>query len=168
MARHSYTDEQKRKALELYRTDGPTAVQEQLGIPKSTVRQWARKAGVCTVRVAKTHAATEAAAADNAVHREALKLEARVRALDLIDRMERAHVEFVGKDGRRETLDKATATACREYAVAAGILIDKAELLDGRATGRMDFRNMDQIDRELERMLEEAARTNGNHTRQPA
>lgn len=64
MPASKYTEEQRAEALKLYETDGPTAVTEQLGIPKQTVQDWARKAGVRTVRTASTREATEARAVD--------------------------------------------------------------------------------------------------------
>lgn len=56
-----YTPEQRAEALELYRTDGPTAVEKKLGIPKGTVARWAKETGIETVSVATTRAGTEAA-----------------------------------------------------------------------------------------------------------
>lgn len=64
MAR-TYTDAEKQAAVALYETDGPTAVEKQLGIPKGTLSQWVRKAGAHTVRSEKTAAATEAKAAND-------------------------------------------------------------------------------------------------------
>jgi len=62
----TYTEEQKHEALELYKTDGPTVVYQQLGIPKSTIDSWARAAGVRTVRNKKTEEATRAREVDSA------------------------------------------------------------------------------------------------------
>ena len=56
-----YTPEQRAEALDLYRTDGPTAVEKKLGIPKGTVTRWAKETGVETVSVSTTRAGTEAA-----------------------------------------------------------------------------------------------------------
>lgn len=62
----TYTEEQKHEALELYKTDGPTVVYQQLGIPKSTINSWARAAGARTVRNKKTEEATRAREVDSA------------------------------------------------------------------------------------------------------
>lgn len=64
--RREYSDDQKQQALELYENEGPTAVYQQLNIPKSTVRSWARAAGVRTVRNKKTEDATRAREVDAA------------------------------------------------------------------------------------------------------
>lgn len=70
MARRRYTEEQKAEALKLYETHGPTAVEEQLDIPKGTISYWATKAGVKTVRIARTREATEAASLDAKARRQ--------------------------------------------------------------------------------------------------
>lgn len=151
--RWKYTEEQKREALKLYREHGAAEAAKRTGIPRGTIAAWANKVGATTERLEKTRKATEAAADRAAKLREDLKLDCRDRAVDLIQRMTELHIEFVGKDGRREEIDRASAAACKDYAVAAGVLIDKAELLDGRATSRQETRNIDQMDREIERLL---------------
>jgi transposase-like protein len=67
-----YTPEQRAEALALYETHGPTAVTDQLGIPKQTVQDWAKAAGVRTVRTARTREATEARAVDLKASRQEL------------------------------------------------------------------------------------------------
>lgn len=61
-----YSEEEKNEALALYESDGPTAAYQQLNIPKSTIRTWARTAGARTVRNKKTEDATRAAEVDAA------------------------------------------------------------------------------------------------------
>ena len=68
--RKTYTEEQKREALTLYETHGPTAAAEQTGIPKGTIASWAMREGLQTDRTPKTAAATEAAAVDAASIRQ--------------------------------------------------------------------------------------------------
>lgn len=153
MAR-TYTPEEKERALKLFADQGAAAAARETDIPRTTISRWASTSGVMSDRAEKTRVATEAAAVHAAAKREALKSASRERALDLIERMAHAHIEFVGKDGRREEIDKATAGACKDYAIAAGVLIDKAELLDGRATSRNEIRNIDQLDGEIERLLD--------------
>lgn len=67
-----YTPEQRAEAIELYRTDGPTAVADKLGIPKQTVQEWAAKAGVRTVRTSATRKAVEAKVADAKLRRQGI------------------------------------------------------------------------------------------------
>lgn len=68
--RKTYTDTEKAEALKLYETDGPSAVEKQLGIPKGTVAYWAQQAGVRTVRNERTREATEAASLDARARRQ--------------------------------------------------------------------------------------------------
>lgn len=68
--RRTYTDTEKADALKLYETEGPTAVEKQLGIPKGTVAYWAQQAGVRTVRNERTREATEAASLDARASRQ--------------------------------------------------------------------------------------------------
>lgn len=63
MPASKYTEAQRAEAIELYRTEGPSAVAKKLGILKGTVTKWAKAAGVETVSVATTRAGTEAASA---------------------------------------------------------------------------------------------------------
>lgn len=68
--RRQYTPNEKADALKLYETDGPTAVQKQLGIPKGTIAYWAQQAGVRTVRNERTREAVEAASLDARARRQ--------------------------------------------------------------------------------------------------
>lgn len=75
MPASKYTPEQRAEAIELYRTEGPTAVEKKLAIPKNTVVRWAVKAGVRTVRNERTREATEAKVVDAQAGIAALRLE---------------------------------------------------------------------------------------------
>lgn len=68
--RKTYTDAEKAEALKLYETEGPSAVEKQLGIPKGTVTRWAKAQGIKTVSSPKTAAATQAASIDAAAIRQ--------------------------------------------------------------------------------------------------
>ncbi|UKA69569.1 hypothetical protein [Arthrobacter sp. FW306-06-A] len=69
MPASKYTQEQRDEAVELYRAEGPTAVEKQLGIPKNTVMHWAKKARVRTVRTDSTREAVEAKVVDGKLRR---------------------------------------------------------------------------------------------------
>lgn len=157
MARRTYDDATKAAALELYTTHGPTAVQDQLGIPKATVAGWAASNSVRTVRNETTAAATEAIAADRALKREALREAMLDRALDLIGRMDEEHIDFRGKDAKRVIFPKPSASGCQAYATAAAILLDKVRLELGEATGRHEVHHHehDPIDDEIEALAAE-------------
>lgn len=70
MPASKYTDAQRAEAVELYRTEGPTAVANKLGIPKNTVVRWAEKVGVRTVRNEVTRNAVEAKVVDGKLRRQ--------------------------------------------------------------------------------------------------
>lgn len=115
--RRKYTDQQRATALALYETDGPTAVQTQLGIPKSTVRKWARLAGRTTTVTARTTAATRATTV-NAAQTRAEVSTALITA---------AQVALAELGRRLET--EADQIPTRDLAVILGILVDKHVLL---------------------------------------
>lgn len=132
MARRSYTDEEKAKAVVLYRDEGPAAVQRDLGIPKATVSRWAKAAGVRTVPNKKTAAATEAARQRWEQRRGPLANKLGMVAEVLADRI----LEAEPKDAR-------------SLATPLGVCIDKAELLTGRATSRDERVNHGEFEREV-------------------
>lgn len=156
-AQGNYSQKARETALAIYRDQGPAAAAKETGINGGTIRKWASEAGVTDDREKRTQAAIEAAARDAAEKREKLKVECRTRALDLLERFNRSHEYFVGKDGDRVALDAPQAGDIKDYAIAIGVLIDKAELLDGRATSREEHRNVDQLDREIEQLMAEHA-----------
>lgn len=156
MERRTYTNEEKAEALALYAAEGPTAVQRHLGIAKATVSNWARANDVRTVRNERTAAATEAIRLDREQTRERLRDEMLRRALDLLDRMDQEHIDFRGKDAKRVTYPKPSASGCQAYATAAAILLDKFRLEVGEVTGRTETTTRDHLDREIEHLLETA------------
>lgn len=155
VSRRTYTDDERVHALELYATDGPTAVERQLGIPKTTVAGWAAAAGVGTVRNERIAAAVDAARLDRELVREHLRDEMLRRAVDLLDRMDEPHVDFKGKDAAKVTYPKPSPSGCQAYATAAAILLDKFRLEVGEVTGRTETRTSDHLDREIEELVEQ-------------
>lgn len=155
VSRRTYTDAERVQALALYETDGPTAVEERLGVPKQTVSDWAKAAGVRTVRNERTAAAVDAARLDRELVREQLRDEMLRRALDLLGRMDEPHVDFKGKDASEVTYPKPSPSGCQSYATAAAILLDKFRLEVGEVTGRTETRTSDHLDREIEELVEQ-------------
>jgi transposase-like protein len=136
MARRTYTDEEKANALALYAEQGPTAVQDELGIAKGTVAGWARANGVQTVRNERTAAATEAVVVDAAATRAALAAKLWALADKAIE------VE----------LQKLTKADLREVVGARTRAIHDAQLLTGEVTGRTETRTVDSVDRAIEEL----------------
>jgi transposase-like protein len=147
MGKRSYTPEQRTQALELYRTDGPTTVEEQLGIPKQTVDNWAKRAGVRTVRNEKTAEAVEAA-----------RLTWEQRRLGLAH--ESGSVAQLALAKARENLADGRARDAQAAATTYAILVDKAQLLTGAATSRHE--TVSNVDAEIERLSAELNLTGGH------
>lgn len=113
MAKRQYTDAQRQEALDLYETDGPTAVLRQLGIPKETVTTWAKRAGIRTVRNEKTAAATEARITD-------LKAVRALAASEALDVFQQA--TSIVRERLTSAPDEINA---RDIGTLAGIFADK-------------------------------------------
>jgi len=165
MAR-TYTPEQRARALGLYREGLPASeVARRTSIPRGTITRWASEGGVESARAEKTARATEAAKLSWERRRVQLADEEGAVAAGLLDRMR-----------------DATPLETFNLARAHGILIDKAELLAGRATARLDVPphvtpaearleleqlsrtlaerrdgHRDRLDAEIDRMLSEMA-----------
>jgi transposase-like protein len=142
MTRRSYTAAEKAEALELYRTDGPTIVEERLGIPKGTVSEWGKAAGIQTVRTEQTAAATETA-----------RVEWEHRRVALAHRM--GAVAERALERSQEAIDAGKARDAQTYATTMAILADKAQLLTGAATSRSEHitSDIDAAVAELEKEL---------------
>jgi len=153
-----YTPETRAACLDLYTREGADAASAAFGVPARTIRTWAANAGVTTEVETK---AVEA--------REAKRLSIEQRKLDLADMFLDAAVDELTRRTASFTESKIVtiagtatspgswdvATAEREpYAVerkamvtTAAIAADKALLLTGGATSRIDVR---QADREVQ------------------
>lgn len=161
-----YSDEQRRNAVALVGEHGIAEAHRKTGIPKTTLSGWATDAGVARTGSEKTRAALEASNARCEEIRGEIRVKLASRASELLDRINEAHVEFVGKDGRREEIDKATAQATQHYAVSVGILIDKLRLELGEVTDRTEHVSQSEFDREVSELVEKVRSTvpatNGN------
>lgn len=145
MGRRSYTADEKAAALDLYATEGPSAVQTKLGIPKATVSDWARANNVRTFGTERTQAATAA--------HEARWAERRALMVDEI-----GHVAHLALGKAESSVRAGKPRDAKDYATTLAILVDKAQLLGGDATTRHENREL------RDRLLEEA-RTNARHLR---
>ena len=129
-----YTQAQRDEALALYHTDGPTAVEKKLGIPKGTVTRWAKETGVETVSVSTTRAGTEAAS----VYAKARRAELAKLLLDDAHRLRQQLweparlVSFGGKDNTlAETmLDEPLFVDKKNILGAVGIAVDRVVKLE--------------------------------------
>ena len=119
----TYTPEQKEQALALYREHGPGEASSRTGIPGATIRSWARRSGLTSPRADRAAAGAEAARLTWAQRRAEVALRSGEAAAEFIERAVRTEKAREGSDWMRA------------YALA----VDKAQLLDGAATGRIEL-----------------------------
>lgn len=135
--RRSYTDEDKAAALALYAEQGPAEVERQMGIPKATVCNWGRAAGVETVRNERTAAAVEA-----------VKVDAAARKAGLVDKLLRLADAALDVE-----LAKLVGSDLRDVVGARTRAIHDLQLLSGEATGRTEVTERGaSIDDEVKRL----------------
>ena len=130
-----YTDADKRKAVDLYLTEGAEAAADAIGCDRRTIYKWLARHSVPTKNNEDTRAET---ALRHAQEREQLRQILADKAIELALALHPAANEL-----------KAVATAM-------GISIDKLLLLSGEATSRTDV--LAPIDRELQKVIDEFSR----------
>jgi len=143
----SYTDEQRQQAIDMYVEHGTKHTVETLGIPRRTILDWAKKAGVVA------QADTEKTAQARAVNAE------RVQAAWGDYRENEALGAGAAAASMRNGVLEASANnnhqLLRARATAYGIFVDKAELLSGRATSRVETWAESELDRELRGLIDQ-------------
>lgn len=136
----NYTDEQRSQVLELWPDLGTAETERRTGVHSRTVIRWVNEAGLMSRDAAqKTAEATEAS------HR-VTNAWADFRAQEALA------AGAAANRMRREVLEASTernAALLKARVVAYGIFIDKAELLSGQATQRIQVWADSEIDREL-------------------
>ena len=131
MSRRVYTDEEKAEALDLYETVGVSKAAKATGIPKSTIRNWARAGGVGTVRNEKMAEAREAADNDSATLR-AIAANQSIRVTNTI-------AEAI----ERRLAIEAETVDLKELATVYGIFADKHKLFVGMDQGNEEHAAVD-------------------------
>lgn len=124
MGRSTYTEEQRRAAVELYLEHGGAEAARLTGIPKGTIRSWASRGDAATQRAENQDAAIAAS-----------RRRWEERRGDLVDRIGEA--ADLALDQTITALTAADAKVAKDSATTMAILVDKAQLLSGGATGRI-------------------------------
>lgn len=137
-----YTPQERLDALAIYEKDGLATAARATGFPKGTIVAWAHHAGIQGPKPESVLAANAHHKAELEVRRTKLRGELLFKALDLLERMDKPHTDFKGKEALEVEYPIAPAAAVRDYANAAGILIDKFRLEMGEATGRTESRSL--------------------------
>jgi hypothetical protein len=137
MARRSYTDQQRSDALELYQEVGPAEAGRRLGIPSTTVRQWAKRAGASSGRAEHVAAAVRGA-----------KLTWGQRRAGLADQAGEAAEEFLAK--ARDANPSNAAFFMRAFDIA----LKGANLISEEPTSRDERIDHAELDRQVEELIE--------------
>ncbi len=157
--------EQKAQALAIYAEHGLARAHHDTGVPRSTLHGWARAAGLDTQAIAgRTVEQTQAATLAHEYRCAELRVELRelllVESVDMLERMNATHKDFKGAGVVEVTWDTAPAGACKDYAVAAAVLLDKYRLEVGEATSR-DEHHVSDVRERATALLDELAQRRG-------
>lgn len=135
--RRRWSDDIKRRALELYVEFGPADAARLLAsdghhVPAKTIAYWARQAGIQSDGAQKTAAATAAAHARFELRRAGFA----DRMGNLIDGL---------LDTAEQSLAAGDLQSVKVAAVAAAVFVDKAQLLSGGATARTEAASEERV-----------------------
>ncbi len=160
MGRTSYTDEQRDEAVAMYREHGATHTATTLDIPRRTILDWAKKAGAVAQADQEKTAEARAVAAERVAStwgdfREDEALGAGSGAVQLRQRLLQAATSDYETDEDGRVYGGPEPALIRACATAYGILIDKAELLSGRATARIETWAESELDDEIRGLVAE-------------
>lgn len=157
-----YTAEQRTEALKLYEQEGPSAVEKKLGIPKTTVMSWAKKAGVRTIRTERTRKAVEARVFDGKLRRQNITERLYGQAEKILDDLEAPKFRTILKasfgEEKPKTLDFIPAN-------------DKKTLLQAVGTAMTTTAKLEAVDTDngvqgavsmLDRLMEQIGVTGGD------
>lgn len=123
-----YSDDFKHKVLDTYRAEGVTAAAKAHAVARSTVTKWARAAGIRTVVVSRTTAATQAALVSSKHRRAELKSSLLADAEQIRRLILSPTQVMIG--GELVTMTHPSPRDMRDLAVSMGILIDKHQVLE--------------------------------------
>lgn len=145
--RRQYSDEERATALSRYVQEGAAATSRALNIPTGTLCSWAFRAGV------------QSPIARENLERMRAAIETRQRAWE--DR--RAHlldqwggIAAVATESTLDLLEDGNVRSAKDAATVAAIATDKAQLLSGGATSRIEAVDANTaILADIERLLEE-------------
>lgn len=143
----TYPPEERATAVSLYQQVGPAEASRQTGIPQRTILEWAKAEGVIAQANQERTAEARAVNAERVAVAWGDYREQEAAAAG-------ATANFT-RQALRRSVEAGESRAARELAVVYGILIDKAELLSGKATSRIEVWAESQMAVELEEMVNE-------------
>lgn len=141
-----YTLAEKEHALDIYRREGANVAAREIGCSRQTIYQWLEESESDDTDIQKKKE-TRAASAERVSNAWSdFRAQEALAAGAAANRM------------RREALEASTernANLLKARVVAYGIFIDKAELLSGQATQRIQVWAESEIDRDLREAMSE-------------
>jgi len=147
-AARKYPAPVRAEALHLYAEVGPAEAARRLDLPAGTVRSWAKRAGVTGERTKQATAAVEAA-----------RLTWSQRKAELVTRTGEAAADFLERS--IAAAEAGDTRDVRDLVNAFGVAVDKAQLLDGEATERVEVSADERRERVAKLRDELAARREG-------
>ena len=138
-------DQLKEEALDVYLKRGTKAAADHAGVTVRTIARWAADAGMSGPNDEKAMLGHQEAARITQVwgdYREREAMAAGAAAAHLRNQI-------------IEASDDRDAPLLRARAISYGVLIDKAELLSGKATSRVEVWAQTELDAELRRLVEQ-------------
>lgn len=142
-----YTDEQRQQVLTMWPEMGTAETERLTGVPARTILRYVNDAGLMTQDRQQKTADARAAAAERVTNAWAdFRASEALAAGAAANRM------------RREALqasEQENHLLLRARVVAYGIFIDKAELLSGQATQRIQVWSESEVDRDLRAAMAE-------------
>lgn len=139
--------ETRAEALRLYPKHGTTETSRRTGVPKRTIIGWAKDAGLIT------HADEQKTAEARAHNAERVQA-----AWGEYRETEAKHAGTTAATARHAleaAIEAKDPQLIRALAISYGVMIDKAELLSGRATSRIETWAETELDTELRRLIEQ-------------
>lgn len=152
-----WTDAERTEAVRVFAEAGGPAAEEATGIPSATIRSWIHRSAVSGEAAVETVAD---ATGVEVISDGPLRPWAERRG-PLVHRLGQAAEQAV--EATLDAVRVGRGRDARDLAVAAGILIDKAELLSGGATSRQESTslNVTATRAEIERLRAELDGTAG-------
>ena len=149
--RKVYTDEEKAEAIRLAVEVGQSEAARQTGINKGTIAAWCSRGKVHTVATERTREAVEAHKVNAEERREKIKETLLDRVDTLLEWVVSQTIDYVGANGREVTRPRPSAGDVRNLVIALSVMLDKIELLSGKATSNSTVTIRDAIRDDHER-----------------
>lgn len=136
-----YSDDQKTLALAAYVEVGPSEAERRTGVPKNTICAWARKAGLRTT------------ASQTRAGRETQRLKWEDRRDGMAHDLGRVAAKAIAM--AETAIDNEDGKLTQTAITSAAIAIDKAQLLTGGVTNRVEHAGYDEREKEIRQLIDQ-------------